>query len=131
MSAEEGRVTAPRLVRWIGWYYIVLFALGAFVLFAARNNGGEWYQLPGSALSLAIGVGLLMEQRWAYVLAVVFGGVNFTITLLAVVLAVGNLSIIGALFALINALVMAPPLLLLSPPGRAWFQRREPAELSV
>jgi hypothetical protein len=136
MSAAEGRGSAPPVVRRIGYYYLALSALGAWVLIMATlDDRVSWWQMIGVPVGLAIGIGLVLEKRWAYVLALVFTGINVVWNLVILVLLLIQPSHIWWVWAMIattvNFAIVAPPLFLLGERARVWFQRREPAELSA
>jgi uncharacterized membrane protein (DUF2068 family) len=70
-----------------------------------------------SAIQLILGIGLLLRQNWARVLAIVFSGIGFLLLLPRLV----HLRPVSALFALVNLAVM---IYLFLPGTRVYFQEK-------
>jgi hypothetical protein len=70
-----------------------------------------------SAIQLMLGIGLLLRQNWARLLAIVFSGLGFLLLLPRLV----HLRPFSALFALINLAVM---IYLFLPGTRVYFQEK-------
>jgi hypothetical protein len=131
MSAGEVPESAPPVVRRIGYFFLIISAISAYALVMAglHGAGARWWHFVAFPLSLAVGIGLVRERRWAYVGALVISGIETLATLVILVVVVVQPShvgwLLGTLFTLINVALVAPPLLLLGEPGRIWFQRRQ------
>ena len=128
-------MSAPPVVRRIGYYLLALSAVGLYVLIMSAVHGDlRWYHAAWAPLSFVIAIGLLREARWAYVAALVVAG-GWTLFYLGVlifnILWPSGAGLAIALVLLVDLALVAPPFLMLSERGRAWFQRREPAELTA
>jgi hypothetical protein len=126
-------MSAPPVVRKLGWYELALSAFSAFALIMGGLNGLlHWWHIPLFAISVLLVIGLLGEKRWAGVAAVVLAGLWLAFYLvIAVIILVRTEDSwpISLLFTLFNAAIASPPLLLLAEGNRPWLLGREPAEL--
>ncbi|MGH2691270.1 MAG: hypothetical protein ACRDHM_02085 [Actinomycetota bacterium] len=129
MSAIQAPLEAPPIVRQIGYYFLVLSGLGVLVLASSIVHGSvRWYQISGLILSVVVGIGLVRERRWAYVVALAGTGLNLAWVLGSGVIAVARTEngwAIAALAVSVNLAILALPLLLLGEPARSWFRARE------
>lgn len=121
--------SAPPIVRRVGYYLLGLAVLSLLPLvMSIVGDDARWYQLVATPLSFAIALGLIWEKRWAYVAALVVAA-SWTLFYLGVlvfnVIWPSGLGLTVGLVLMVSLALVAPPLLLLGEPGRAWFWRRE------
>ncbi len=121
------RVSAPAVVRRVGYYLLFLSALGVWgLVISILDRRIIWYQAVAWALNCAAGVGLVLERRWAYVLGVTTAAID--VAWVIVVMFVGQFQDLelGPRFGLlvmtvISLAIVLPPCTLLRASGRRWF----------
>ena len=116
----------PSVIRGVGWYLVVLAALGVLVLTSpgARSGMQMAWRLPVIVLTAAAGIGLILQKRWAYMMALVLGGLSavsavpMLVSMLSDPIRAGILLLPGLAMV---ALLVAPFALLLRRDSRLWF----------
>jgi hypothetical protein len=130
MAATLASRSAPPIVRRIGSYYLTLSAVALLVVIWVILEEGHLPLIQALYVPItgAAGIGLIREQRWAYIVSLVFAGINtlfFLVSLVFNLIWPSGLGLTVGLVLMINLAVVSPPLLLLGEPGREWFGSRE------
>lgn len=133
--APEGEAVAraPTVVRGVGWYLVAMAVLGLLVLTSPTARTQLAWRLPLLALTAAAGIGLVLERRWAFVLALLLGGLNLPFAVAIVVHAATHPVRLGPFFLpslLMSALALLPFILLLREEPRTWYRETRTGSLA-